>query len=72
MHAQKLYYAFDLVLNVLRNCGLIFLRGTGYPSLWPSKDCQEPLDVSNEFTFKVIDGILSGDLLTYPSMSLFL
>ncbi|KAH9795279.1 Beta-hexosaminidase 3 [Citrus sinensis] len=33
--------------------------GKGYPSLWPSKDCQEPLDVSNEFTFKVIDGILS-------------
>ncbi|XP_062105114.1 beta-hexosaminidase 3 [Humulus lupulus] len=33
--------------------------GVGYPSLWPSKDCQEPLDVSNEFTFKLIDGILS-------------
>ncbi|KAM7497617.1 hypothetical protein LguiA_022031 [Lonicera macranthoides] len=34
--------------------------GTGYHSLWPSTDCKEPLDVSNEFTFKVIDGILSG------------
>lgn len=33
--------------------------GTGYPSLWPSVDCKEPLDVSNEFTFKLIDGILS-------------
>ncbi|CAM8938673.1 unnamed protein product [Rhodiola kirilowii] len=33
--------------------------GQGYPALWPSKTCQEPLDVSNEFTFKVIDGILS-------------
>ncbi|KAF5741578.1 beta-hexosaminidase 3 [Tripterygium wilfordii] len=33
--------------------------GVGYPFLWPSKDCQEPLDVSNEFTFKLIDGILS-------------
>ncbi|KAL8544626.1 hypothetical protein ACS0TY_005016 [Phlomoides rotata] len=33
--------------------------GVGYPSLWPSKDCREPLDVSNEFTFKLIDGILS-------------
>ncbi|PON38300.1 Beta-hexosaminidase [Parasponia andersonii] len=32
--------------------------GVGYPSLWPSKSCQEPLDVSNEFTFKIIDGIL--------------
>lgn len=36
-------------------------RGVGYPSLWPSKTCQQPLDVSNEFTFKVIDGILSGN-----------
>ncbi|KAF7113735.1 hypothetical protein RHSIM_RhsimUnG0108400 [Rhododendron simsii] len=33
--------------------------GTGYPTLWPSQDCQQPLDVSNEFTFQVIDGILS-------------
>ncbi|KAK4433104.1 Beta-hexosaminidase 3 [Sesamum alatum] len=33
--------------------------GVGYPSLWPSADCKEPLDVSNEFTFKLIDGILS-------------
>lgn len=33
--------------------------GKGYPSLWPSANCQEPLDVSSEFTFKVIDGILS-------------
>ncbi|KAG7020956.1 Beta-hexosaminidase 3 [Cucurbita argyrosperma subsp. argyrosperma] len=33
--------------------------GVGYPALWPSKDCKQPLDVSNEFTFKVIDGILS-------------
>ncbi|KAK6915796.1 Beta-hexosaminidase, eukaryotic type, N-terminal [Dillenia turbinata] len=33
--------------------------GIGYPSLWPSTDCQQPLDVSNELTFKVIDGILS-------------
>ncbi|XP_010528624.2 PREDICTED: beta-hexosaminidase 3 [Tarenaya hassleriana] len=33
--------------------------GTGYPSLWPSKNCREPLDVSSKFTFKVIDGILS-------------
>ncbi|KAK1583115.1 hypothetical protein Q3G72_021126 [Acer saccharum] len=34
--------------------------GNGYPSLWPSKDCQQPLVVNNEFSFKVIDGILSG------------
>ncbi|KAM6573792.1 hypothetical protein CsatA_017872 [Cannabis sativa] len=40
--------------------------GNGYPSLWPSKDCQEPLDVSNDFTFKLIDGILSGCWTTTP------
>ncbi|KAF7032040.1 hypothetical protein CFC21_043268 [Triticum aestivum] len=33
--------------------------GVGYPELWPSDSCREPLDVSNNFTFKVIDGILS-------------
>ncbi|KAH9622782.1 hypothetical protein KSS87_007378 [Heliosperma pusillum] len=33
--------------------------GNGYPSLWPSAACKEPLDVSNEFTFQVINGILS-------------
>ena len=40
-------------------------RGVGYPSLWPSQSCREPLDVSNEFSFKVIDGILSGDNLKF-------
>ncbi|CAD6228796.1 unnamed protein product [Miscanthus lutarioriparius] len=33
--------------------------GVGYPSLWPSESCREPLDVSKNFTFEVIDGILS-------------
>ncbi|KAF3329400.1 beta-hexosaminidase 3 [Carex littledalei] len=33
--------------------------GVGYPSLWPSNNCRNPLDVSNEFAFEVIDGILS-------------
>nr|XP_027119180.1 beta-hexosaminidase 3-like isoform X1 [Coffea arabica] len=33
--------------------------GIGYPSLWPSINCTQPLDVSNDFTFNVIDGILS-------------
>ena len=44
-----------------------FFRGIGYPSLWPSKKCQEPLDVSNEFTFNVINGILSGKNIYCPS-----
>ncbi|KAI5650218.1 hypothetical protein M9H77_36223 [Catharanthus roseus] len=33
--------------------------GVGYLILWPSVNCTQPLDVSNDFTFKVIDGILS-------------
>nr|CAB3465228.1 unnamed protein product [Digitaria exilis] len=33
--------------------------GVGYPSLWPSATCKEPLDVSSDFTFQVINGILS-------------
>ncbi|KAL6909976.1 hypothetical protein ACP4OV_001234 [Aristida adscensionis] len=33
--------------------------GVGNSSLWPSEICKEPLDVSNNFTFQVIDGILS-------------
>lgn len=32
-----------------------------YPSLWPSDSCKESLDVSNNFSFGIIDGILSGD-----------
>jgi hypothetical protein len=38
-------------------------RGIGYPALWPSESCREPLDVSKNFTFEVIDGILSGGTL---------
>ncbi|XP_015873599.2 beta-hexosaminidase 3 [Ziziphus jujuba] len=33
--------------------------GVGYPSLLPASACTQPLDVSREFTFEVIDGILS-------------
>ncbi|KAL8193056.1 hypothetical protein R6Q57_026960 [Mikania cordata] len=33
--------------------------GIGYPALWPSKTCREPLDVSNDFTFELINGVLS-------------
>lgn len=36
-------------------------RGVGYPELLPSPTCQEPLDVSNNFTFELIDGIFSGE-----------
>ncbi|KAM7497859.1 hypothetical protein LguiA_022273 [Lonicera macranthoides] len=57
------FYAQRRGINVLSEIdvpGHARSWGTGYPSLWPSTDCKEPLDVSNEFTFKVIDGILSG------------
>ncbi|KAA8538832.1 hypothetical protein F0562_025524 [Nyssa sinensis] len=60
--AEIVSYAQQRGINVLAEIdvpGHAVSWGTGYPSLWPSKDCQEPLDVSNEFTFKVIDGILS-------------
>ncbi|XP_031120126.1 beta-hexosaminidase 3 [Ipomoea triloba] len=46
--------------------------GVGYPKLWPSKDCQQPLDVSSDFTFKVINGILSdfGKIFKYKFVHL--
>ncbi|KAE8684777.1 Beta-hexosaminidase 1 [Hibiscus syriacus] len=55
-------YAQERGINVMAEIdvpGHALSWGVGYPSLWPSKDCKQPLDVSNEFTFKVIDGILS-------------
>ncbi|CAA6667758.1 unnamed protein product [Spirodela intermedia] len=60
--AEIVLYAQKRGINVLAEIdvpGHAFSWGIGYPSLWPSSDCQQPLDVSNEFTFKVIDGILS-------------
>ncbi|KAH0919580.1 LOW QUALITY PROTEIN: hypothetical protein HID58_027240 [Brassica napus] len=39
--------------------------GKGYPSLWPSKNCQEPLDVSSDFTFKISARSLSLNLSTW-------
>jgi hypothetical protein len=51
---------------------LQFISGVHYPSLWPSDSCKEPLDVSNNFTFKGIDGILSCDksmLILSPTVS---
>ncbi|KAK6232061.1 hypothetical protein SCA6_002134 [Theobroma cacao] len=60
--AEIVSFAQKRGINVLAEIdvpGHALSWGTGYPSLWPSKDCQQPLDVSNEFTFKVIDGILS-------------
>uniref|UniRef100_A0A1J3GJX6 Beta-hexosaminidase n=1 Tax=Noccaea caerulescens TaxID=107243 RepID=A0A1J3GJX6_NOCCA len=40
--------------------------GTGYPDLWPSLSCREPLDVTKKFTFDVISGILSDMRKIFP------
>lgn len=60
--AEIVSYAQRRGINVMAELdvpGHAVSWGVGYPVLWPAKNCQEPLDVSNEFTFKVIDGILS-------------
>nr|DAD25149.1 TPA_asm: hypothetical protein HUJ06_026613 [Nelumbo nucifera] len=66
--AEIVRYAQRRGVNVLAEIdvpGHALSWGKGYPSLWPSPDCQEPLDVSNEFTFRVIDGILSDFKKTF-------
>ncbi|KAG6760278.1 hypothetical protein POTOM_036785 [Populus tomentosa] len=40
--------------------------GTGYPDLWPSPSCREPLDVSKNFTFDVISGIMTDLRKIFP------
>ncbi|KAL9226095.1 hypothetical protein vseg_001945 [Gypsophila vaccaria] len=40
--------------------------GVGYPDLWPSSSCKEPLDVSKNFTFDVVSGILRDLTRIFP------
>ncbi|KAH7677994.1 hexosaminidase protein [Dioscorea alata] len=40
--------------------------GSGYPDLFPSSNCTEPLDVTKNFTFEVISGILSDMRKIFP------
>ncbi|XP_047968685.1 beta-hexosaminidase 3-like isoform X1 [Salvia hispanica] len=60
--AEIVSYAKKRGINVLAEIdvpGHAESWGVGYPSLRPSENCTGPLDVSNDFTFKLIDGILS-------------
>ncbi|KAH1045743.1 hypothetical protein J1N35_036527 [Gossypium stocksii] len=40
--------------------------GIGYPDLWPSTSCREPLDVTKNFTFDLISGIFSDIRKIFP------
>ncbi|GAB2276657.1 Beta-hexosaminidase 1 [Dionaea muscipula] len=40
--------------------------GTGYPNLWPSSSCREPLDVAKNVTFEVVSGILADLRKIFP------
>ncbi|KAB5538865.1 hypothetical protein DKX38_016398 [Salix brachista] len=42
------------------------VKGTGYPDLWPSPSCREPLDVAKIFTFDVISGIMTDLRKIFP------
>ncbi|RZC76865.1 hypothetical protein C5167_000979 [Papaver somniferum] len=40
--------------------------GRGYPELWPSETCREPLDVTKNFTFDVVSSILADMRKIFP------
>ncbi|CAA6654879.1 unnamed protein product [Spirodela intermedia] len=42
------------------------VEGVAYPDLWPSPTCREPLDVSKDFTFSVLSGILKDMHKIFP------
>ncbi|KAH0465803.1 hypothetical protein IEQ34_005906 [Dendrobium chrysotoxum] len=42
------------------------VEGVGYPDLWPSPNCTEPLDFTKEYTFNVISGILTDLRKIFP------
>ncbi|CAI7909372.1 unnamed protein product [Closterium sp. NIES-54] len=41
-------------------------RGVGYPALLPAFNCSEPLDVSNDLTFRLIQGVLTDLRAVFP------
>jgi hexosaminidase len=40
--------------------------GVGYSDLWPASECITPLDVTKDFTFDVIDGIIGDFKSVFP------
>ncbi|KAI5401894.1 beta-hexosaminidase 1 isoform X1 [Lathyrus oleraceus] len=40
--------------------------GVGYPDVWPSPSCSSPLDISKQYTFDVLSGILTDMRKIFP------
>ncbi|CAN0837032.1 Beta-hexosaminidase 1 [Linum grandiflorum] len=62
-------FPFDAGINVMAEVdvpGHAESWGVGYPDLWPSSSCREPLDVTKNYTFDVISGILSDMRKIFP------
>jgi hypothetical protein len=59
-YSFKLFPFIDLFPQRDKHAICLECRGTGYPDLWPSPSCREPLDVTKNVTFDVISGILTG------------
>ncbi|KAJ9545672.1 hypothetical protein OSB04_025379 [Centaurea solstitialis] len=61
------FFCFFLQYLAASFCNfLLKFRGTGYPDLWPSDSCKQPLDVSKNFTFEVLSGILEDMRHIFP------
>uniref|UniRef100_A0A2P2K925 Beta-hexosaminidase n=1 Tax=Rhizophora mucronata TaxID=61149 RepID=A0A2P2K925_RHIMU len=56
-------YSLCEISNLLT---FFLFRGIGYPALWPSHTCREPLDLTKNFTFDVISGILTDMRKIFP------
>ncbi|KVI06920.1 Glycoside hydrolase, catalytic domain-containing protein [Cynara cardunculus var. scolymus] len=52
--------------SCIQKSSCFLCRGNGYPDLWPSDSCKEPLDVSKNFTFEVLSGILEDMRQIFP------
>ncbi|KAH0901757.1 hypothetical protein HID58_041260, partial [Brassica napus] len=66
LDCQASMMAATMNVNQLATHRGAMLKGTGYPDLWPSPSCREPLDVTKNFTFDVIAGILADMRKIFP------